>query len=572
MTSRSSARGTSASPTAACFAHLGHDVVCADLDETRVRALSKGEVPILEEGLPALVAEGLASGRLQFVVGAPEAAAGAEFVFLCVQTPQSESGAADLSIVEAVAREIAPVLRPGTVVVNKSTMPVGSTDARGARAQVGRCGHRRRRRIEPGVPPRGHKRCATSSHRDRIVIGCDDTAVAVRVSELYRDVQAPILVTDPASAEMIKYASNAFLATKISFVNAIANLCEAVERRRARSRARDGLRPAHRVRVPAPRSRLRRLVLPEGHRRAPAHGRRGGLRLRPAARRDRRQRPAARAHRRQDPRRGGRHRWTARTWACGGSRSRPTPTTCAIRPRWSSSSGCSTKARGVRAYDPAAGERPRRALPGLDVVHRSVRGGRRCAGPRAAHRVGRVPLARLRAGARRRWRAPTPSSTPATCSTRRRCAGAASRTRASAADAARRRHRRRRVPRLAPLPRAARARLGGRRGRQLLTGRRRQRRRPRSTTPASARRARRHRTASRSTGPVDAVLHFASPASPPEYLARPIETLEVGSIGTRHALDLAREHDGARFLLASTSEVYGDPDSCTRSPRATAAT
>jgi UDPglucose 6-dehydrogenase len=214
-------------PTAACFAHLGHRVVCADVDETRVRALSKGEVPILEEGLPALVHEGLNSGRLKFVVGAQEAAARAEFVFICVQTPQSETGAADLSVVEGVAREIAPVLRPGTVVVNKSTMPVGSTDAvaralksAGAVTDVGVASNPEFLREGQAV------RDTLAPHR--VVIGCDDTEVAVRVSAVYREIQAPILVTDPASAEMIKYASNTFLATKISFVNAIANLCEAV--------------------------------------------------------------------------------------------------------------------------------------------------------------------------------------------------------------------------------------------------------------------------------------------------------------------------------------------------------
>jgi UDPglucose 6-dehydrogenase len=213
--------------TAACLASLGHQVLCADVVEERVSALSKGEVPILEEGLPELVAEGLASGRLRFVLGAAAAASRAEFVFLCVPTPQSDTGAADLSAVESVAREIAPVLPLGAVVVNKSTMPVGSTElvARelshsGAAKDIGvasnpeflREGHAVRDFLQPS----------------RVVIGCNDTAVAVRVSELYRDVAAPILVTDPASAEMIKYASNAFLATKISFINAIANLCEAV--------------------------------------------------------------------------------------------------------------------------------------------------------------------------------------------------------------------------------------------------------------------------------------------------------------------------------------------------------
>src|SRR4051812_24368665 len=213
--------------TASCLARLGHTVTCADLDEQRVRSLSKGEVPILEEGLPALVAEGLAAGRLRFVVGATNAARSAEFVFLCVQTPQSESGAADLSAVEAVIQEIAPVLRAGTVVINKSTMPVGSTQFVARHLSQGGANNDVRVASNPEFLREG------TAVRDflepaRVVIGCDDTAVAVRVSDLYRDVKAPILVTDPASAEMIKYASNAFLATKISYINAIANLCEAV--------------------------------------------------------------------------------------------------------------------------------------------------------------------------------------------------------------------------------------------------------------------------------------------------------------------------------------------------------
>jgi len=213
--------------TAACLASLGHSVTCADVDEQRVRALAKGEVPILEEGLPALVADGLGAGRLRFVVGAAPAARDAEFVFLCVQTPQSETGAADLSAVEAVVREVAPVLRPGTVVVNKSTMPVGSTQL--VARELSQAGAAN----DVGVASNPEFLREGNAVRDflqpsRVVIGCDDAAVAVRVSELYREIQAPILVTDPASAEMIKYASNAFLATKISFINAIANLCEAV--------------------------------------------------------------------------------------------------------------------------------------------------------------------------------------------------------------------------------------------------------------------------------------------------------------------------------------------------------
>ena len=113
--------------TAACLAHLGHDITCADIDAERVAKLRAGEVPILEAGLPELIAEGLANGRLEFVIGAATAAERAEIVFLCVQTPQGDDGAADLQYVRAVAREIAPVLSPNAVVVNKSTVPVGTT-------------------------------------------------------------------------------------------------------------------------------------------------------------------------------------------------------------------------------------------------------------------------------------------------------------------------------------------------------------------------------------------------------------------------------------------------------------
>jgi UDPglucose 6-dehydrogenase len=215
--------------TGACLAHLGHVVVCADIDAERVARLTKGEVPIMEDGLPELVAEGLDSKRLRFVLGAATAAEGAEFVFLCVPTPQGDDGAADLSFVEAVAREIAPVLRPGTVVVNKSTMPVGST--RFVQRLLGEAGAALEAIAVASNPEflREGTSVRDFLHPNRVVIGCDDPEVAVRVSDLYKSLDAPILVTEPASAEMIKYASNAYLAMKISFVNAIANLCEAVD-------------------------------------------------------------------------------------------------------------------------------------------------------------------------------------------------------------------------------------------------------------------------------------------------------------------------------------------------------
>jgi len=209
--------------TAACFSHLGHDVVCADIDEARVEQLSRGEVPIVEAGLDAEVREGLEEGRLRFVVGAAEAARSCEFAYLCVPTPQGDDGSADLSYIEAVAREIGPVLPSEAVVVNKSTVPVGST--RVVERVLGRDDV-----VVVSNPEFLREGSAVHDflNPDRIVIGSDDQSAAVRVASLYIGVTAPIIVTDPASAETIKYASNAFLASKISFVNAIAAVCEAV--------------------------------------------------------------------------------------------------------------------------------------------------------------------------------------------------------------------------------------------------------------------------------------------------------------------------------------------------------
>jgi UDPglucose 6-dehydrogenase len=209
--------------TAACFSSLGHDVVCADVDEGRIARLQRGEVPIVEAGLDALVREGLDGGTLTFVVGAANAARSAEFAYLCVPTPQGDDGSADLSYIEVAARQIGPVLPSEAVVVNKSTVPVGST----------RVVERVLGRDDVAVVSNPEfLREGSAVHDflnpDRIVIGSDDQSAAVRVASLYIGVTAPIIVTDPPSAETIKYASNAFLATKISFVNAIAAVCEAV--------------------------------------------------------------------------------------------------------------------------------------------------------------------------------------------------------------------------------------------------------------------------------------------------------------------------------------------------------
>ena len=209
--------------TGACFAHLGHDVVCADIDAAKVDMLNAGQIPILEPGLDEIVSDAVKAGKLRFVLGAAVAAAGCEFAYLCVPTPQGDDGRADLTYVEQAAREIAPHLPSEAIVVNKSTVPVGSTHVV----------ERAMQRPDVSVvsnPEFLREGSAVHDfiHPDRIVIGTEDRSAAMRVSSLFLGVSAPLIVTDPASAETIKYAANSFLATKISFVNAIAAVCEAV--------------------------------------------------------------------------------------------------------------------------------------------------------------------------------------------------------------------------------------------------------------------------------------------------------------------------------------------------------
>jgi UDPglucose 6-dehydrogenase len=209
--------------TGACLAQLGHQVTCADIDADKIDLLNRGEIPIVEEGLAEVVAAARTAGRLEFVLGAATAAAGADVVFLCVPTPQGDDGSADLSYIQAAATEIGPSLRPGSIIVNKSTVPVGST----------RVVERAVRRDDVHVvsnPEFLREGTAVHDflHPDRVVIGAADRDAAERVAALYDGLDAKILITDPASAETIKYAANGFLAMKISFVNAVAAMCEAV--------------------------------------------------------------------------------------------------------------------------------------------------------------------------------------------------------------------------------------------------------------------------------------------------------------------------------------------------------
>ncbi len=209
--------------TGACFAHLGHHVVCGDIDQRKVDLLNNGHIPIVEAGLEQIVRDARSAGRLEFVFGAGAAAADADIVFLCVPTPQSEDGSADLSYIETAAAQIAPFLKPGAVVVNKSTVPVGSTLAVEAVLQ-------RDDVFVVSNPEFLREGTAVGDflQPDRVVIGSANRGAAEKVAQLYDTIDTPIIITDPASAETIKYAANGFLAMTISVVNAVAAMCEAV--------------------------------------------------------------------------------------------------------------------------------------------------------------------------------------------------------------------------------------------------------------------------------------------------------------------------------------------------------
>ena len=209
--------------TGACLAHLGHSVVCADIDENKVATLQRGVIPIVERGLAELVADGLQSGRLSFVVGSANAARNCDIAFLCVPTPQGDDGSADLSYVQRAAEEIAVDLPFEAIVVNKSTVPVGST-------KVVEIALKRPDVKVVSNPEFLREGSAVQDFLkpDRVVVGSDDQAAAMKVASLYDGLSTRVIITDPASAETIKYAANAFLATKLSFINAVAAICEGV--------------------------------------------------------------------------------------------------------------------------------------------------------------------------------------------------------------------------------------------------------------------------------------------------------------------------------------------------------
>jgi UDPglucose 6-dehydrogenase len=216
----------------ACFADFGHSVCCLDKDAVKIERLNAGEIPIFEPGLETLVERNVAEGRLTFAVDGARAIAEADAIFIAVGTPSRRGdGYADLSYVYDVAREIAPLLDGFTVIVTKSTVPVGTGDEidaiiRAARPDADFTVVSNPEFLREGAAIEDFKR------PDRVVVGIEDERARPVIAELYRPLnlnETPILYTGRRTSELIKYASNAFLAMKITFINEMADLCEVVD-------------------------------------------------------------------------------------------------------------------------------------------------------------------------------------------------------------------------------------------------------------------------------------------------------------------------------------------------------
>ncbi len=215
--------------TGTCFAESGNDVICLDVDEKKVRMLNEGGIPIYEPGLTELVKRNRAAGRLNFTTSYEDAIPEADCIFICVGTPQADDGAADLKYVRSAAETMAPLLKPGAVVVCKSTVPIGTN-----------------RQVRHWIEAKADTPFFSASNPeflkegaaiddftkpDRVVVGVDHEEASDALLELYKPflrTEKPFIAMGIESAEMVKYAANCMLATKISFINEMANICEQV--------------------------------------------------------------------------------------------------------------------------------------------------------------------------------------------------------------------------------------------------------------------------------------------------------------------------------------------------------
>ena len=212
----------------ACFAEVGHHVVCVDNDQRKIDKLQRGEIPIYEPGLEELVQRYVAAKRLRFTNSIEDGVDHGQIIFIAVPTPPQADGSVDLTYIERVAREIAGVLKPGQyrVVVDKSTVPVKTGEK--VEATIRRYNHAAELDVVSN-PEFLREGCAVPDlmHPDRIVIGSSSQKATDLMKRMYEPFQAPILVTDVNSAELIKHAANSFLSLKISYINAVSAICEA---------------------------------------------------------------------------------------------------------------------------------------------------------------------------------------------------------------------------------------------------------------------------------------------------------------------------------------------------------
>ena len=209
--------------TAACFAKMGHHVVLSEIDHAKAELVRAGISPIFEAGLSELLSEVVSSGHLSVTEDNVEAASNSDLVFICLPTPQDVDGSANTDVVFDVIGSISSALTSRSILITKSTMPIGSV--RKIQNLVKNTGA-----IVAANPEFLREGTAVQDtlHPERVVIGCDDRNAADRIAKLYISLNSQVFITDPQSAELIKYASNAFLATKVTFINNVARLCDAV--------------------------------------------------------------------------------------------------------------------------------------------------------------------------------------------------------------------------------------------------------------------------------------------------------------------------------------------------------
>jgi len=596
---------------AACFARLGKTVVAVEADDARLAVLSQGQVPFHEPGLDQIVASAVAAGRLQPTGDIKRALDSAEIVFLCVGTPAGIKGGADMKGSELAARAIGAKADGHHILVVKSTVPVGSGRmirawCEAAATETGRT-HPTFTIVSNPEFLREGSAVEDFLHPDRVVVGGEDECALDRVAELYRPVleqnfagaghgRRPVLIrTTSATAEMIKYAANAFLATKVSFINEIANICDSIDADVVEVARGIGL--DHRIGAGCLDAGLgwggsclgKDLAALISH--AEEHGYEPEL-LRATLGVNVRQRSQVVERLRQ-----GLGALTEKRVALLGLAFKPGTDDLRDAPAIGIAQELIDAGVTVTAYDPFVSGVPevcglRLAGSAYDAVERAdavviatqwpefmgldfdklrarMRGtmlldGRNCVDAKA---VGASGLSYQGTGRFMRPRS-------AVTSTQVRADGQGR----GAVSAARLRFRSARPSVSLGMRSARRVAVTGGAGflgyhlceallargdrvvciDNLSTGA------VENVRDLAEVDGFEFVMADASTplpvdGPVDAVLHFASPAAPTAYLARPLETLAVGSQGTRHALALASEHN-ARFLLASTSEVYGDPE------------